>query len=303
MTIAIAVAVVAWLYAAGIRRQRPRLSRAMLHARALAFAAALIVLLLALEPPLDDYADRLFSAHMLQHLLLIGVVAPLLVLAAPWMEIWRGVPLGARRALARAVLVSDAARPLRRAGALLYRPAPVFVLFNAALVGWHVPAAYDLALRHQAVHDLEHLSFLVFSTLFWLQMLDSRPFHRTLEGFGAVGYALGAVIVGWTLAVALSLASAPLYAYYAGLAHRPGGISALTDQRLASGIMWVPAALPYAAFGFFAIYRWLDEQEGGFLDSSGGRDGGSRVPPRGGRGDGRRRGSHRHRPRRSLTRV
>lgn len=84
------------------------------------------------------------------------------------------------------------------------------------------------------------------------------------------------------------------------LGRRPGGIGALTDQHLASGIMWVPAALPYAIFGFYAIYRWLDEQEGSAFEAGGGFDGGSRVPIHGG---GRRPGPRNRPRRRPLTRV
>ena len=95
---------------------------------------ALVTVLVALTGPVDRLADDLFWVHMLQHVLLVMVVAPLLVLAAPWHELWRPLPLGLRRGVAKPVPVAAGRRPLRRAGAGLARPIPAWIVFNANLL-------------------------------------------------------------------------------------------------------------------------------------------------------------------------
>ena len=118
---------------------------------------------------------------MVQHLLLLGVAAPLLALSAPWLRIWRGLPLGWRRALARTLVTGRWSAPLRRLARTLARPAEAWVVFTVNLLFWHLPWLYDLALRNQAVHDLEHATFLGFSILYWAMVIDSSPFRSRLS--------------------------------------------------------------------------------------------------------------------------
>src|SRR5436190_22152822 len=117
----------------------------------------MVVLLIALVG-LDGYADRGFWPHMLQHVLLLTAAAPLLVLAEPWSMLWRPLPLGFRRASAGWAAGPGAGRYLRALARPLARPRPVLVVAIATLFAWHLPAAYDLALRYQGVHDLESLT-------------------------------------------------------------------------------------------------------------------------------------------------
>ena len=174
---------------------------------------------------------------MTQHVMLLTVAAPLIVLGAPWSSIWRPLPLGFRRTVAKTISRSSWCAPLRALGRLLARPIPVWIAFNVNLVAWHVPAAYDLAVRNRAVHDLEHVTFLLFGVLLWAQVLDSPPLRARLSAIHRVYYIVASAIVGWIIALVLIFASSPLYPAYAHLAHRPGGISALTDQQLAGGVM------------------------------------------------------------------
>jgi cytochrome c oxidase assembly factor CtaG len=225
--------------------------------RATSFIAGLAIVVAALSSPFDDAADRLLWAHMAQHVLLVVVAPPLLVLSAPWIPLWLGLPLGIRRPLARALVRSWPARPLR-AMAPVIRTAPgAFVLFNVNLLVWHVPALYDLTLQNQAVHELEHALFLVTGILFWAQLLPSWPLRRGLEFGGRLAYTLAASLVSWLLAVVLAFSPTPLYSAYADLTSRPGGISALGDQRLAAGVMWVPGSIPFALAILFDVYRLL----------------------------------------------
>ena len=186
---------------------------------------------------------------MLQHVLLVMVVAPLLVLAAPWHELWRPLPLGLRRGVAKPVARRRWAAPLRRAGAGLARPIPAWIAFNANLLVWHWPRLYDLALRHEWVHDLEHVLFLATAVLFWAQVWDSPPLRARLSPFGRVAYVTAATVPSWLLAVILAMASTPLYPAYGGDAGRPWGMSALTDQQLAAGMMWGPGGVTFSGGG------------------------------------------------------
>ena len=260
------VVVVAGWYRLGNRRpglrevgsgRRPRSSAW----RALSFYAALLATLLALDSPIEGWSHTLLWVHMAQHLLLMTVVAPLLVLAAPWSALWRPLPLGFRRAVAGAVVQGRAFAPLRQAARTLSRPVPAWLLFNGDLALWHVPWFYDLTLQNTAVHYAEHFSFVLFGSLFWGQAIASRPFHARLGHFGRAVYATAGTAAGWVLAIVLALAPTPLYAAYSSLPSRPGGISALTDQQLAGGMMWGPGSIPYAIVVFWALYRWLGDEE------------------------------------------
>jgi putative membrane protein len=279
-------AIAATLHARGVRRQL-RVStaarRGTLRWRIAAFYAALATIVVALDSPIDDLADKLFWAHMLQHLLLMMVAAPLLVLAAPWLPIWKGLPLGARKALGSWYVRSRGWREVRRAARWLAAPLVAWILFNVDLCAWHVPALYELTLRHQTVHELEHLSFLLLGVVFWVQVLDSPPLRARLGPSSGVLYVLTAATAAWALAVVLALAPSPLYPTYAELASRPGGLSALADQHLAAGMMWGPGSVTYAIFVFVALYRWLaadDRSLHQFSDGSSGiRARSAYVPP------------------------
>lgn len=236
---------------------RPRSRTARL--RAWSFYAALAVTVIALEGPIDNYAPKLLWVHMLQHVLLLAVAAPLIALGAPWMSIWRPLPLGFRRSVAKAVARSPALAPLRWLARLLGRPGPAWIACCANLAVWHVPAAYDLTLRVEAVHVLEHLSFVVFGVLLWVQVFDSPPLRARLSLSARVYYVLGYDVVCWLLSLVLAFASSPLYPAYAHLASRPGGISALADQQIAAGVMLGPGSLAATLYVFIGLYRWLGQ--------------------------------------------
>jgi cytochrome c oxidase assembly factor CtaG len=141
---------------------------------------------------------------------------------------------------------------------VLSRPVPAFVLFCAALLLWHVPSLYDATLSDQNVHELEHATFFAAGLLFWLQVLDSPPVHARLTYGRRAVYLMGATLVSWVLAIVLAFAHHPLYSGYAHLAHRPGGLSALADQQIAAGVMWVPGSIPFTIAIIWALYRWLE---------------------------------------------
>jgi putative membrane protein len=257
---AVGAAVAAFLFVRGSRRHMrvvAPLRRPGLRLRAVWFYAALATIVLALDSPVDDAAGRLFWVHMLQHVLLIMVAAPLLVMAAPWIPLWRGLPLGFRRDLAYGWVHSPVRRALRATGRLRAWPLIAFALFNVVLCAWHVPALFDLTLRSPVAHDFEHVSFLVLAVLFWAQVIESPPMRARLDMIWRIIYVTLGATVAWLLSVVLAFAPSPLYPAYVDAHAHSGGLSALGDQQLAAGIMWGPGSIPYALFVFTALYRWL----------------------------------------------
>jgi cytochrome c oxidase assembly factor CtaG len=222
------------------------------------FGAGLLTVLIALDTPIHGLSEDLLWAHMVQHVLLLFVAPPLLALARPWTRMWRGLPLGLRRSVAGFLARSPSARPLRASARVLKGPVASAVLFNVLLIGWHLPVAYDATLSSALLHDLEHLSFFAVALLLWTRVIDSSPWRSPLSEPGKAAYLTIALVTSWALAVVLSMASAPLYSHYADLTSRPGGISALTDQQLAAGVMWVPGSIPLLVAIVLVLHRWLE---------------------------------------------
>jgi cytochrome c oxidase assembly factor CtaG len=246
------VAVSAVLYLLGSRSRGTPLRRDPL--RAASFFAGLAVIVIALDSPIDHYADNLFWVHMIQHILLLTIAPPLILLGRPWPRMWRALPLRARTEIGHAIARSAVAAPLRA----LARPVPAWIAFNVIFIGWHFPGAYNATLTSNVIHQLEHALFFFSGLLFWARVIDPGPLRPRLIWPVRVAYVAGAMVVGWVLAVMLALAPHPWYAHYASLAHRPGGLSALGDQQIAAGIMWVPGSLAYTVALLMALYRWLE---------------------------------------------
>jgi cytochrome c oxidase assembly factor CtaG len=211
---------------------------------------------LALTSPIDFYSAELFYAHMGQHILLLTVAPPLILLGRPWPRMWRSIPLQTRTSLGRTLARASWTRPIRA----LAKPWPSWLLFNVTLVAWHIPRLYDATLSSQAVHDCEHAMFFFTGLLFWAHIIDPSPLRPRLGWPLRAAYVVGAMIVSWVLAIALVLWPTPLYSHYAALHVRPGGISALVDQQLAAGMMWVPGSISYTIAAIYCFWRWLEPQ-------------------------------------------
>ena len=226
--------------------------RAGEHLRGLAFAAGLASIVIALDSPIDYYSDQLFWVHMTQHLILLTVSPPLILLGRPWPRMWQALPLRIRTSVGRAVAGASWTAPLR----LLARPWIAFVVFNADMLLWHLPAAYNLTLNHQWIHNCEHALFFFTGLLFWAHVVDPGPLRRRMSLYMRAVYLTGAMIAGWILAITLVLVKHPLYPHYAHLLTRPGHISALADQQIAGGMMWVPGSLAYFLALLIIFSRW-----------------------------------------------
>jgi cytochrome c oxidase assembly factor CtaG len=225
------------LYALG-RRGRPR------PWREASFYGGVALAFVVLERPFDDWADTWLSVHMTQHIVLMTVVPPLVVLGRPWPRLWMRFPLRARRAVAGALLRSSW---FRHGGGFLKRPAVALAVQSAAVGVWHVPQLYDAAARSESIHVLEHVCFVAPALVFWGALLDAPPVRARIDHLHRAIWFAAAMVPSWILAIVLAFASAPVYAAY----------PSLTDQGIAAGVMWVPGSLTYFIAAFVAFYRWL----------------------------------------------
>lgn len=230
--------------------------------QALYYYSAVVILFVVLEPPLDDLADRSFGFHMLQHVFLLTVVPPLVILGRPWPRVWLPFPAGLRRPVVRGIARARWAAPLRFLSAGVARPLVAWALLAAAVGAWHVPALYNAAVRNEGIHFAEHACFLVAALIYWGVLLDAPPVRARIDHMRrAAWFALGAV-PGWILAIVLAFAGTPLYGVYVD-ADRPFGMSAYTDQQLSAGVMWVPGSLVFFVAFFIAVYHWLEPDTDG----------------------------------------
>jgi putative membrane protein len=220
------------------RRSRPERTRER-RLRSLWFYSGLAVLLIAVESPIDYWADDYFFVHMIQHLLLMFAAPSLIVAGAPWQPLLDALPGRSGQSVTRGVLAGGWSRPLRAAGGFFLRPWVAVALFNVVMVVWHLPRAYDLAEENQAVHIwLMHGSFFAAGVLFWLQFIPSPPFRRRMPLVSQAAALLVTNVVMVGIAMALSIfVSGSVYSVYD---HVPGvTLPPLADQQIGAAILWV----------------------------------------------------------------
>lgn len=209
------------------------------------FLGALLCTLAALVSPIDELADQLFLMHMIQHVLLLDAVPILAIL---------GFTKVILRPITRAIHDLE-----RRAGAIA-SPAFAVVLYIAVIWAWHIPAAYDVALRHPLVHVLEHLSFLIAGSLYWWHLLSPIRARLRLAGLGPIAYMGSTKLFVGALGMGLAFAPTALYAYYVHHA-RVWGLSAHDDQSIAGIVMAVEQSLVMGIALVVLFVRALAESE------------------------------------------
>jgi cytochrome c oxidase assembly factor CtaG len=238
----IVVGVVVVLHEVGLyhlrRRSTPARTRRR-RMRSLLFYAGLGMLLLAVDSPIDYWADYYFFVHMIEHILIMFFAPILIVSGAPWLPLVHGLPVKVRRVVGRAVLLSAWARPLRALGRFLTSGAVAIVAFNVIMVVWHIPALFALAESNQYVHIwLMHSSFFVSGVFFWLQIIPSYPIKPKLGTAGQIWAIVGTNIVMFVLAMALSIFTST--SWYSVYNHVPGvTLSPFADQQFGAAILWV----------------------------------------------------------------
>lgn len=213
------------------------------------FAGGVAAVAIALLSPLDTLSSALFSAHMVQHLLLMVVAAPLLVAGRLHVAIMPLLPVRLRRWWGRTVT------------GWLRRHAPLgivlaVVVHVTVVVIWHVPGLYDLSLRADWIHALEHLTMLAGAVPFWVAMGATRTTPVAAAGLAAFVVALSFTL----LAAAMTITAAPWYDSHL-LTTTAWGLTPLEDQQLAAAIMWVPGGLVYLGAAMGTVLRWIHDDE------------------------------------------
>ena len=243
--IGMALWTVAYMRTTGALRQRNRWGAAAAPWRAWAFHVGTLVGIVALLSPLDTLGDKyLFSAHMLQHLLLMYVAAACWVLGTPGWLVARILP---RRVL-----------PLVRT---MTRPAYALAVFAGVTLGWHIPGAYALAKDHEWVHIIEHLMFIGAAMIAWWPILG--PITAALPRPAAPIQMLYLFVMAMPctlLGAILTFADRPLYGFYMTAPHA-FGIDALDDQRLGGLLMWIPTHMILLVGLIVIAGKWLNHRE------------------------------------------
>lgn len=225
--------------------------------RAGAFVGGMGALILALASPLDALSGFLLSAHMVQHLLLMSVAAPLLLLGAPLLPMLRGLP----RSVAHDGLGPFLSwPPLRRFGHRVTHPAICWLALIVGLYAWHVPAAFELALRSPAWHEVEHATFFAGALLFWWPVIRPYPSRPIWPLWTVPLYLLVADLFNSALGAILSFSEQVIYPSYAA-APRLFDVSALRDQASAGVIMWVPGSIAFLVPATVVAIQFLSSGE------------------------------------------
>ena len=243
------------------KRSRPERTRER-RIRSLWFYSGLLVLLLAVESPIDYWSDSYFSVHMVQHLLLMFAAPSLVVAGAPGQPLLDALPGRSGQAVTRSVLADRWSRPVRTLWRFLTEPVVAVVLFNVVMVVWHIPAAFDLAENNQAVHIwLMHSSFFLAGVLFWLQFIPSPPFRSRMPLLGRAAALLATNVVMIVIAMSLSIfTSQSVYAVYD---HVPGvTLPAFADQQIGAAILWVCGDFWALPTMIITIRKLLDDETG-----------------------------------------
>ena len=245
--------IAALLFATGLLRLWTRTRHAGLGRRAEWFALGWVVLTLALVSPLHAAGEQSFSAHMLEHEMLMLAAAPFLVLAHPMPILLWGFPAPARRALGTIVV----APPIAGLWRILIAPVTATLVQAAALLLWHAPALFDLALAHEGWHAAQHLSFLLSALFFWTAMLGRRS--RGDRPLAALCLFATSLISG-ALGALMAFSESPWYVGYARLGMAPFGLTPAEDQQLAGLIMWVPGGLVHAVAALALVATMFGRQ-------------------------------------------
>lgn len=246
---------VAALYAWGwrrLRRDAPHFHFPRWHAWA--FGGGIGLLLLSLVSPIDTYSDDLFWVHMLQHIMLVMLAPPLLLLGAPITLALRSASPRVRATYLLPLLNSRLAR-------FFTYPAVGLIIFIGAVWIWHIPALYDTAIGSEGLHFLEHASFVTGALLFWWLIIGVDATHLRPGYVGRVAILILAILQTIGLAAIITSAGDPLYDTYEQLAAtRDWGPDALLDQRIGGGIMWVPGAMMLALAVLATVYFWAEHE-------------------------------------------
>ena len=246
--VVIPLVLTAFLYARGMGRQ---ISLSRWHKTY--FWTGWTILAMALISPLHPLGEVLFSAHMIQHELLMIVAAPLLVLSRPLVTFLWGLPMKWRRSAGAWAKTGF----VRRSWNFLVEPFTAWWIHAAAIWLWHVPFLFQLTLTSELAHTAQHLSFFVSALLFWWALFYA---HGRLAFGAAVFYLFTTAVHTSILGALLTFAPRVWYSAY-NLTTQAWGLSPLEDQQIGGLVMWIPGGLVYLAAGLAFFAAWLKESD------------------------------------------
>ncbi len=226
--------------------------------RPVSYIAGLLVIALALLSPFDTLVQQLFFTHMIQHLLLIMIAPPLLLLPNPMPFLLWGLP--ARLRLGAGAVINSLIHRQSLVGRglrWLTLPVVIWFLYIVLIIGWHDPSLYNAALRYERVHDLEHLTMFAAGMLFWWTVTGAGPrLHKNLSRVAKIAFILAVIPPNMALGIVLAFSPQPIYAFYSDMP-RLWGISALDDQRISGIIMWIPGNMMHFMAALAIIFMIL----------------------------------------------
>jgi cytochrome c oxidase assembly factor CtaG len=237
----LAILVVAIFYFRGWRHLRLASTNVLPAWRAGSFLAGVCLIWLAIGSPLALLDEQLLTAHMVQHLLLMTIAPALILIGAPVMPMLHGLPQPFVRSVVGPVFRWP---PILLIARVLSRPEACWFAAAAALVGWHVPAVFNLALQSEAWHIAEHSSFLAAGFLFWWPVIQPWPSVPLWPRWSIILYLFSATLPCDILSAYLTFCERVVYSAYLN-ATRPFGMSALEDQECAGALMWACVTIIY----------------------------------------------------------
>lgn len=233
----------AYLYAVGPWRRRHAPEEDVSRWQIAAFVGSQVILFAALTGPLHDLSDYyLFSAHMVQHMLIMLIVPPLMLLGMP------------------AWLLRRLIRPVRPVVAFLTRPLIAFAVYNIVFVLWHFPFMYNAALENHDLHIAQHLLFIASAMLMWWPVVNPLPELERIRGPLQILYLFGFGLPATIVSAFIALSERVAYEFYAR-APRVFDLSAIEDQQLGGMIMWVPGMLVLWTAITIVFFRWAKSEE------------------------------------------
>ncbi|WP_141735986.1 cytochrome c oxidase assembly protein [Oligoflexus tunisiensis] len=243
------LSLISFLYIRGWRRKGPREWGPLLF-----FIGAVLAVLAALLPPIDRLSEELLSIHMIQHMLLMMVAAPLFVFSYSDFFMRVGFSSKGRRRLWRLQRVFVGGGMNR-----VTRPLLIAGLYALVLWIWHLPRLYESALENRAIHNVQHLAFFISSYFFW-KVLLRRIGRPALNSAAGIVYLFVTSLHSTALGVLMALSPQIWYPFYA---HTTGthGLTALEDQQVAGYIMWMPAGISYVLIAAWLTLRLLKDPD------------------------------------------
>jgi len=248
----VSLCLAALVYPIGWLRLRKVFPNLIATWRLAAFLAGIVSLWIAIGSPLEAFDDVSLSLHMVQHLLLMAVAPPLILLGAPALPLLRGLPRMIRGAVGQFLCWP----PAERLGRVLTDPAVCWLAATVALIAWHIPAAFELALRSDSWHEVEHACFFSTSLMFWWPVIQPYPSVAKWPGWSIPLYLFLGTLPGGALGAFLTFCDRVLYPSYAS-GPMIFNASPLEDQVFAGALMWVLGTFVYTVPAVILTVRFL----------------------------------------------